>query len=84
MIDRRHTRWTRPAGTHMVADILGAPYELVVSPTLGTVTLTPETVESLADMNPDEARLLGVRLIEGAALADGNRAIRDTCGGSNG
>jgi len=75
---RRYTRWTRPGGgAHLVADILGARYEIQAWTNLGRVSLSPQDLEALEGMSPDEARLLGVRLIEAAALADGERAIRD-------
>jgi hypothetical protein len=73
---RNYTRWVQVAGPggggdHLVADILGGHLPNVVANyPAGQVQL-----DSLP-LTPDEARLIGVRLIEGAALADGPRAIR--------
>lgn len=75
---RNYTRWTRRGGSLLQADILGAPYTLVADPQVGMVRLVVRTTpEGLLEQTPDEARMLGVRLIEAAALADGERAIRD-------
>lgn len=75
---RNYTRWTTHTRADLTsflqADILGARYELMVDPGAGTVTLS--VFDDARPMSPDEARMLGVRLIEGAALADGERAIR--------
>lgn len=68
---RNYTRWTRGRGTELVADILGADNLIVANPATGNVSYGDRV------MSPDEARMVGVRLIEAAALADGERAIRD-------
>lgn len=68
-----YTRWTR-RNSRLQADILSVPYALTVDPGQGLVKFVGH---ELMMFTPDEARLLGVRLIEGAALADGDRAIRD-------
>lgn len=73
---RNYTRWTRRNGAILQADILGAPYTLVADPEEGVTRLTIR-VGGLLEQTPDEARMLGVRLIEAAALADSGRAIRD-------
>jgi hypothetical protein len=73
---RNYTRWTGGARADdpMVADLLGGP-RIEADPSTGKVSLTDV---STAPMSPDLARMIGVRLIEAAALADGNRAIRRT------
>ena len=70
---RNYTRWTEvdaEAGV-LLADILGARHKIQACPATGHVTLGDGD-----PMNPDEARMIGVRLIEAASLADGSRAIR--------
>jgi len=66
---RSYTRWTRD-GALLHADILGARFAIAADPGQGKALLDG------AHLSPDEARLIGVRLIEAAALADGDRAIR--------
>ena len=56
----------------LVADILGSDTNVVAHPDRGTV----EAEVPNRPMNPDEARMIGVRLIEAAALADNGRSIR--------
>ncbi len=73
---RNYTRWTNDGENGLKADILGAGYELYATPESGMVNLHVDR-GGFVGMNPDEARMLGVRLIEAAALADGNRAIRE-------
>ena len=66
-----YTRWTL-IGRKLVADILGTDTNIEADPETGTVSATvPER-----PMSPDEARMIGVRFIEAAALADADRAIR--------
>lgn len=72
-VPRRYTRWTRQGDGTLKADLLGMP-SIVADPVHGEVNLF---VGAIAAWSPDEARLVGVRLIEAAALADGERAIRD-------
>ncbi len=59
-------------GTVLVADILGAETNVVADPPTGMVHV------SVPDrpINADEARMIGVRLIEAAALADNGRSVR--------
>lgn len=67
-----YTRWTRSTDSVLAADILGSDTAILANPNTGMITcVTPERT-----INPDEARMIGVRLIEAAALADGARAIR--------
>lgn len=77
---RNYSRWTRTdreAGRYyLTADILAAAYAVHVDPVAHVVTVDVTSDDALNDMTPDEARLLGVRLIEGAALADGDQSIR--------
>lgn len=66
-----YTRWTQ-VGDALAADILGADTSVVADPQSGRISATvPDR-----PMSPDEARMIGVRLIEAAALADGDRCIR--------
>jgi hypothetical protein len=67
---RNYTRWRQEAPGHLHADILGAPIAIEVDTGAAKVLLDG------AALNPDEARLIGVRLIDAAVLADGDRAIR--------
>lgn len=73
-------RWTalqREGSTEGVmvlhADILGADVDIVADPAAGTITAEIPT----RPMDPDTARMIGVRLIEGAALADNGRSVRE-------
>lgn len=66
---RNYTRWTR-TNAGLVADILGERDPIIADPSTGYVAYGDRVY------SPDEARMVGVRLIEGAALADGDRAIR--------
>lgn len=69
---RNYTRWYRTDRSGVIAaDILGSAFRLTVSPLTGAITLQGH------DLTPDEARLIGVRLIDAAVLADGDRAIRE-------
>lgn len=72
-----YTRWRRDSDATEVitADILGAKIAIKAYQGESVVTLLVGDVS--LDLSPDEARLYGVRLIEAAALADGDRAIRD-------
>lgn len=69
---REYTRWRQVADS-LDADILGAKIGIRVVPSAGVVHVIHSGV---SELTPDEARLYGVRLIEAAALADGERAIR--------
>ncbi len=65
---RRYTRWTHTEDT-VTADLLGLP-PLTADPATGKVHYDGRHYD------PDEARLIGVRLIEAAVIADAGRAIR--------
>jgi hypothetical protein len=67
-----YSRWTRDEDGTLEADILGADTSVVAVPTSGTVSVTVPK----RPLSPDEARMIGVRMIEAAALADGDRAVR--------
>lgn len=69
---RNYTRWYQSPGEAgvLVADILGTSFRLEAVPGAGVVRLQGR------DLTPDEARLIGVRLIDAAVLADGDRAVR--------
>ncbi|MDG4768516.1 hypothetical protein O7632_31140 [Solwaraspora sp. WMMD406] len=67
---RNYTRWRQGAPGQLHADILGSRVRIEVDTDNGRVLL-----DGVA-LSPDEARLIGVRLIDGAVLADGDRAIR--------
>ena len=69
---RNFTRWrAAPGSADLHADLLGTLITITARPVDGTVRVVVDHV-----VNPDEARLIGVRLIEAAALADSIRAIR--------
>jgi hypothetical protein len=67
---RNYTRWVQDDAGLLLADILGAGVDIAADPAAGKVLLNGQAV------TPDEARLIGVRLIDAAVLADGPRAIR--------
>lgn len=67
-------RWTRLRGNRTLkADILGTETEILAQPDSGTVRARIPGGE----MDPDTARMIGVRLIEAAALADNGRSVRE-------
>jgi hypothetical protein len=68
---RNYTRWRRTDTGRLAADILGSRIPLEVDASAGLVLL------GQVPYTPDEARMLGVRLIDAAVLADGDRAIRE-------
>lgn len=70
-----YSRWTRreSSGT-LRADILGMDTDITADPVTGTVSATV----SKLPMDPDTARMIGVRLIEAATLADAGRSVRET------
>lgn len=75
---KNYTRWTRRGNSsEMKADILGSRIDIECAPETRTTRLglssASTTVTILLD--PDEARMIGVRLIESEALSDGD-AIR--------
>lgn len=68
-------RWTRDEhqSARLHADILGSGIDI-------TADLTAERVEVTIERrsaSPDEARMIGVRLIEAAALAAGASTVRE-------
>lgn len=73
-------RWTRDrrtegreADTILRADILGADVDIIADPVTGLVQAKiPDR-----PMDVDTARMIGVRLIEAAALADNGRSVRE-------
>jgi hypothetical protein len=67
---RNYTRWRQGTPGQLYADILGARVQIEVNTEDGRVLLDGTA------LSPDEARLIGVRLIDAAVLADGDRAIR--------
>jgi len=74
---RNYTRWVQVDHDTGIlrADILGGAADISVDPAGGKVIIDGRVV------TPDEARLIGVRLIDAAVLADGPRAIRTAPGG---
>lgn len=71
-------RWTRqhnPQGNQdlLRADILGAETDVVAYPETGVVRAKVPS----GDLDADTARMIGVRLIEAAALADDGRSVRE-------
>lgn len=68
---RNYTRWVQGADGLLHADILGGATDIAVNQAAGKVLVDGKSI------TPDEARLIGVRLIDAAVLADGPRAIRE-------
>lgn len=66
-------RWTRTEQGTLRADILGPEIDVTANPASGTVFL----IAPARSMSPDEARMVGVRLIEAANIADADRSIRE-------
>ncbi len=80
MMRSTYTRWTQSEGEEtLVADILGSAFTVAADARGGKVLIE---IESGANshvsrlISPDEARMIGVRLIEAAVHADGDRAVR--------
>lgn len=74
-----YTRWTKIAnGTDLTADILSSVVTIMSVPASKQTYLIVRDGETEVKMKlgPDEARLIGVRLIEGAALSD-PQAVRE-------
>ena len=69
-----YTRWTKNSSLYD-ADIL-SDMKVSAFPEDGTV----QAIVPPRHMSPDEARMIGVRLIEAACLADGDRAVRHVGG----
>jgi hypothetical protein len=67
-------RWTRRHGAgELVADILGQDVSITADPATGLVQATVPG----HPMDADTCRMVGVRLIEAAALADAGRSVRE-------
>lgn len=67
-------RWTRKQSEQELhADILGGDVDIRADPEDGTVTAKIPT----RPLDPDTARMIGVRLIEGASLADAGRSVKE-------
>lgn len=67
-------RWTKDAEDDSLhADILGADIDIMADPANGLVVAKIPG----RPMDVDTARMIGVRLIEAAALADNGRSIRE-------
>lgn len=67
-----YTRWTRDEHGELSADILGSRFCIKAIPRTGEAIVT---IDGPGTLTADEARLVGVRLIEAAALA--KPAIRE-------
>lgn len=67
-------RWSQIDGENgsLLADILGADVGIIADPTTGHITASIPS----RPIDPDTARMIGVRLIEAAALADNGRSVR--------
>jgi hypothetical protein len=71
-------RWTKSEGQRanesaaLTADILGTDTNVVAVPEEGLVYASVPS----RGLSPNEARMIGVRLIEGATLADNGRSVR--------
>ena len=66
-------RWAKTDKDNVLsADILGSD----TSVTVDTATGMTEVVVPNRPISPDEARMIGVRLIEGAAIADDGRSVK--------
>lgn len=65
-------RWTRD-GDLLHADILGDDTNVIADPDSGKIVVTIPN----RPLSPDEARMIGVRMIEAAALADAGRSVRE-------
>lgn len=66
-------RWTQSTEGQLRADILGADTEISVDKGKGTVSARVPG----HPLDPDTARMYGVRLIEAAILADNGRCVRE-------
>lgn len=67
---RNYTRWRQGPSGELHADILGARMDIIADHAAGKILIDGTA------LTPDEARMIGVRLIDAAVLADGGRAIR--------
>lgn len=72
-----YSRWTT-TGTGgaepLTADLIGARFAIEAKPDAGEVTLSFEGRNLV--LTPDEARMIGVRLIEGAGYANEPGTVR--------
>lgn len=73
-LPRNYTRWAAHESGALFADLIGTREQIGADPARGLAYLNGNA------LTPDHARLIGVRLIEAAALADGPRAVRSTPG----
>ena len=71
-----YARWTQVEDNTLRADILGADNERLPTIEVDTARRTINLGNEFFNLTPDEARLIGVRLIDAAVLADGDRVIR--------
>lgn len=67
------SRWTQTADGVLYTYVDGVSFEIAADQLSGTVEVAG--IDGTA-LSPDQARAIGVRLIEAAALADGPRAVR--------
>lgn len=65
-------RWSETDHDSLVADLLMSDIKIEVESEKAIIAINGEAVH----MSPDEARLIGVRLIEAATLAAGRSTIR--------
>lgn len=68
-------RWTELPDLVLRADLLMSDLKVDADPTNEYVVLTCKDPATI--LSPDEARLIGVRLIEAAALAAGRSCVRE-------
>ncbi len=67
---RLYARWSATVGGTLRVDLVDTKHPIEVNALEGLVLLDGDP------LTPDAARLIGVRLIEGATLADGLRSAR--------
>jgi hypothetical protein len=67
---RSYTRWRLDDSGLLHADFLTSLVTLMVDSTSGKIIFQGIV------LTPDESRLIGVRMVDAAVLADGDRAIR--------
>jgi hypothetical protein len=72
MLNGTYYRWTQSSDGKLSADILGLDITIVADPEAGTVVADLP----FRPLSLDEARMIGVRLIEAASLADAGRSTR--------
>jgi hypothetical protein len=69
-------RWTRTAGDWLKADILIPGVFIAYSPGESIVKAAVGSVSNVVELDPDTARMIGVRLIEAASRAEANSKTR--------